>query len=392
MITHASFENFKSLRDVEIDFERLTVIVGPNASGKTSVLQGLKLLSSFAKPSNEPGLASIESLQNRAADEFKISLMASDASNTLRIVLRPMPVTVASPRDSPTNTVNGPASPMTWRPEVRYTPTAGGSITDATFDMNMTGAWHNQAEIAPVFGSIKLCRFNPRILAQSSYGPNSNNVQGDGQGLASRLALIALKDPERFEIIQAHLRSLIPSVKRIRFDRVPVTKQEIEVLTVENVKIPRQIERNYQEDLILFDMNGGKGIPANLASEGTLLALGLITELLDSPQPRVLLIDDIEQGLHPKSQRQLVALLKKILEENSDLQIIATTHSPYIVDEVEAKAVRVTWADELGVTQCGRLDSHPDFERWKDELWPGEFWSIMGEESIVKRQTAKVEG
>ncbi len=48
MIKSASFRNFKSLRNVDIDFERLTVIVGPNASGKTSILEGLYYLARLA--------------------------------------------------------------------------------------------------------------------------------------------------------------------------------------------------------------------------------------------------------------------------------------------------------------------------------------------------------
>jgi DNA repair exonuclease SbcCD ATPase subunit len=41
MIHRAKFQNFKALRDVEVTFDsRLTVIVGPNGSGKTSLLQG----------------------------------------------------------------------------------------------------------------------------------------------------------------------------------------------------------------------------------------------------------------------------------------------------------------------------------------------------------------
>jgi recombinational DNA repair ATPase RecF len=44
MIQSASFRNFKSLRHVDVDFERLTVFVGPNASGKTSILEGLHLM------------------------------------------------------------------------------------------------------------------------------------------------------------------------------------------------------------------------------------------------------------------------------------------------------------------------------------------------------------
>src|SRR5262245_49305092 len=49
MITRARFVNFKALRDVEVPFDsRLTVLVGPNGSGKTSVLEGMHLLSQFA--------------------------------------------------------------------------------------------------------------------------------------------------------------------------------------------------------------------------------------------------------------------------------------------------------------------------------------------------------
>ena len=45
MIRKAKYENFKGLRSVEVAFDsRFTVLVGPNASGKTSVLQGIELV------------------------------------------------------------------------------------------------------------------------------------------------------------------------------------------------------------------------------------------------------------------------------------------------------------------------------------------------------------
>ena len=45
MIEQVQFRNFKGLRHVDVDLERFTVLVGPNASGKTSVLEGLHYLS-----------------------------------------------------------------------------------------------------------------------------------------------------------------------------------------------------------------------------------------------------------------------------------------------------------------------------------------------------------
>src|SRR6516162_9327724 len=55
MITRAKFQNFKALRDVEITFDsQLTVLVGPNGSGKTSVLEGIQFLGTFAQQNREP--------------------------------------------------------------------------------------------------------------------------------------------------------------------------------------------------------------------------------------------------------------------------------------------------------------------------------------------------
>src|SRR5215213_686807 len=53
MIRTARFRNFKALRNVTVPLDRFTVFVGPNASGKTTILQGLHHLSllAFARPS-----------------------------------------------------------------------------------------------------------------------------------------------------------------------------------------------------------------------------------------------------------------------------------------------------------------------------------------------------
>src|SRR5947209_19765932 len=50
MISKASIRNFKSLRDVQIELERFTVFVGPNASGKSSILQAMDLLCQAFRP------------------------------------------------------------------------------------------------------------------------------------------------------------------------------------------------------------------------------------------------------------------------------------------------------------------------------------------------------
>ena len=45
MLEKVGFKNFLALRDVELTLEPFTVIVGPNASGKTSILEGIQRIS-----------------------------------------------------------------------------------------------------------------------------------------------------------------------------------------------------------------------------------------------------------------------------------------------------------------------------------------------------------
>jgi predicted ATPase len=130
-------------------------------------------------------------------------------------------------------------------------------------------------------------------------------------------------------------------------------------------------------------MNTGDRIPAHAISEGTMLTLGLLTVLMNPKQPNLVLLDDIEQGLHPKAQRELITVFKQIIQANPNLQIIFTTHSPYIIDELEPSQVHVLSNSKSGFTRAKRLDEHPDAEWAKQTLTTGEFWNAEGEDWVV---------
>src|SRR4051812_11977868 len=78
MIHSVRFRNFKALRDVEIALDRFTVLIGPNSSGKTSVLEGLHHLTRLA--SSEPrvvfeGSADVGVIASRGAEgTFELAL------------------------------------------------------------------------------------------------------------------------------------------------------------------------------------------------------------------------------------------------------------------------------------------------------------------------------
>jgi len=173
-------------------------------------------------------------------------------------------------------------------------------------------------------------------------------------------------------------RTLIPRLLRIRFRKATVYRTESELVRFGNDTVKRSSRRPYQGELILFDFEHADNVSARTASEGTMLMLGLLTVLLGPTRPRILLLDDLEHGLHPLAQKQMVEVIGQILQKYPDLQLLATAHSPYLLNYLAPEQVRIMAAGPDGHTRCGRLTDHPKFATWKEEMAPGEMWSLFG--------------
>lgn len=104
-----------------------------------------------------------------------------------------------------------------------------------------------------------------------------------------------------------------------------------------------------------------------------------ITELIqaDLPKYSLVLIDEIESSLHPRAQRRLVRDLANVARER-ELQIILTTHSPYIIEELpEAARLQIFWSEDDRKVMTGisaqfamsKMDDapHPDCEVYVED-------------------------
>jgi energy-coupling factor transporter ATP-binding protein EcfA2 len=382
MIHKLTLQNFKGIESAEISFERLTVLVGPNASGKTSVLQALDLLSGFADPDTPRsrviqqygGLPAIKrgtrtNLLVRAEGEWERK------PSSLRMDLK---ATGQQLSDGPQHVleVTGQWGDQTFEvPEsIRHGVLVGKSyradLPAILFDWN-TGIF---------------LRLEAQRLAEPSYAESVEpRIDTDGTGLASVLAQMALNRPEDFAELLSALRAVIPQVVRVRLSLAEIKRQEAETLRINEEPVTRHVTRTYSGHRILLDTKSGTGIPSEAASEGTLLVLGLLTVLMSAPRPKLVLLDDLDRGLHPKAQRDLVAQLRTLLERDPELQIIATSHSPYLVDHLEPREVRLSTVLPDGTIHFAALTDHPEFERWKEAMRPGEFWSTVGESWVGER-------
>ena len=354
MIQTLRLQNFKAIKDVKIGLERLTVFVGPNGSGKTSLLQGLELIVG-CRPNEQfhkfNKAIFIKEIRDKHSEHVDIMLSCSTSAGSVYLQIKP--------------DLLGFTSSYSLR---SFSDQQAISIKAKNY-LAAIDQWEGFEKHPQVFSSLgkaKLFRFDPGEMAEPSSGVG-NDLQPNGGKLASFLTVLALNQPDEFATIQQAFRELVPTIKRIRFDR-----------SLDPIKPGMTV------DEIIFDLHSGASISARAASEGTLLILGLLAALYNqnSKGPKLILLDDLDRGLHPLAQRNVIDLLRKVLDQKPDLQILATTHSPYLVDSLQPEEVRMTTLNDDGTVACGKLIDHPKFEKWKNEMAPGEMWSMFGEKWV----------
>ena len=116
----------------------------------------------------------------------------------------------------------------------------------------------------------------------------------------------------------------------------------------------------------------GSVVPATRLSDGTLRFLALLSILCHPEPPPLLCIEEPELGLHPDIIPQVGKLLKSASERT---QLIVTTHSKHLIDELhdEPESVVVCERCPDTGTEFKRLDRE-DLSAWLDKYELGELW------------------
>lgn len=125
-----------------------------------------------------------------------------------------------------------------------------------------------------------------------------------------------------------------------------------------------------QSYLSLREKNLKKTIGALHISDGTLRYLLLECIFYNSNRGWLVAIDEPERGLHPDMIKSVGDMLKNA---SKNCQIIVATHSPHLLNQFELDDVIVFEKDEENKTIVKRV-SEDEFEDWEGEFLPGQMW------------------
>lgn len=354
MITGLRLEHFKAHRNLHVDLtgkaggaaepRQLTVLVGPNGAGKTSVLQAVHLATGLLLPDPDSRFAEI------------------DPSTCLA-------------KEAPSCAVGleGRAGDQAWRLTCQLAPswTLSWQLGDGTGDRRVS---QGQNVIPTILRSVssRFLQLDARSIAAPMYfAGDSPSLTPQGGFAASVLAHLKLTNDAVFAAIEGDLRRLVPELRRMN----PRPKKVLHEFSTGN----RQWVNGYE---LSADFAGANEVgPAGL-SDGTLVLLAILIALHTADRP-ILLLDDIEQSLHPLAQLELMRTIRGLLAQKPELQIIATTHSPYILDDLAPSDALVFFPRKDGNVAVRPLSEHPNARSAIGTLSAGQIWSLEPEDWVT---------
>ena len=325
MIASVAFRNFKALRNTQVALAPFNLVIGPNGSGKTSLIEAIVALRNLAK-------------------------------------LRTAPMPEAAP-----------VKPD--RPEVRFRflpPFAEVEVKlgcESEFVCELREISSPRAEswtrLREALLRARSYFFDATKMARPNAPTEGERLDADAGNLSAVLAWRRAKDAAALSSLEKEFCRLFPE-----FERLDLHKNDAGLI-----------------ELAAILKQGSRPVLAENLSQGTLHALAILAIALDPHPASIVCIEEVDRGMHPRMLRSIRDALYRLSypgalgEKRDPVMVIATTHSPYFLDLFRDHPEEVIIAQKEGQeARFERLADRADLSELLKEGSLGDMWysGILG--------------
>ncbi len=391
MIDKLWIKNFKSYRgQTELSLAPLTVLIGANASGKSNAIEAIRLLNWISQGQRlddiiTRGKVPDSHLRGQAKDffhqvpeTFELGVLIKDPVGEVALhiavsLIKDELVITSEKASSPENAgtwyyeIAGQPNERTDEIQVSYNnfqkgpnkPRIPCSNRQAIFyQLQSPSAFSSEhprsrsviPEIAKRLREhLKSIEFlDPRPNAMRGYAfIGEKELTVDGSNVSSVLYRICHESPASKESLLSFIRSLPEQdIQDIQF--VKTARNEVMVALREAFN------------------NAFAEVPAPLLSDGTLRVLAIAAILLTAKEGSCVVIEEIDNGVHPSRAKMLIENIRKVCEQRS-LNVLLTTHNPALLDAIPDRNladVLCCYRDrddgDSRIVRLGDLDHYPE--------------------------------
>ena len=342
MIVELKLKDWKSFADATIYVDSLMFLIGTNASGKSNVLDALGFLRRIAE-----GVQLREAVSYvRGGEDWivRYGCKSFSLSVVVRVDEYSYRYSIEVGREDGTFSILGERLERQFKKgdwkALFYTDVQQQGPTVSTrfytakrgnarkLELLRSVSILSQVEILQVLKEVKdsakavsnalksVFILNPNPDSMRAYSPLAQNLSYDASNLAGVLAGM---DDEKKESIETSLTEYVKPLPERDVDKVWAAKVGV-----------------YNRDAMLYcderwSSNNILHLDARGMSDGTLRFIAIVMALLTVSAGSLLVIEEIDNGLHPSRSHELVKVLTEIGGERG-VDVLCTTHNPVLVD------------------------------------------------------------
>ncbi|WMT18084.1 AAA family ATPase [Parageobacillus toebii] len=356
MLKEVHYKNWKSFSNATLYIDPLTVLIGTNASGKSNALDGIAFLSRVVQGKELQTILSGDSAllleANIQAIRGGVEWAAKHphSSFTLEAVIEgdeetdyhySIEVSTKSDVELVSESLVKIDRKMNKRTKLftataeEDSPTVAASVYNGRRpkkkpfkrSVSVISQLKNQETHPEVDEAIQLVVhtlenvfiLDPAPALMRDYKPFSNRLASNASNVAGVLAALPKEEKKQMEKLLSKYVSRLPEGDVQRVWAEPVGRFKTDAMLYCEEQWPGSDKK------LIVDARG--------MSDGTLRFIGILTALLTRPKGSLIVIEEIDNGLHPSRAGILIDMLNEIGTDRQ-IDILMTTHNPALLDEL----------------------------------------------------------
>lgn len=388
MIKSLKVDNFKSLVDFKIDFHENNVIVGNNATGKSTILQAIDFLCCSVKEdfniilerrgwqidnvkskltaSKHNKITFVSEFQldvNGIRKDYVWELVISTIKTKNEMMLSSEKVTVEN--EELLNYVYNKTGYFLTKHKTEAQLPEGMALYSSVMKMlrasdNIAPELRTLVQFVEKVSSFEL--LSPSEMRLSSRG-NKDTIGMSGKNLPS---FIKRMNEEQKSSFMLKLQGLLG--------------EKIETVNAETKGKPGWTQINTIENYKMNQIT----VTSKEMSDGMLRLLAFIAISELQSREAVILLDEVENGINLDYAEKLMKVMQALYAEKQH-QLIMTTHSSVFLDYIAAEDIIFLYRDENGFTKAVHLFEEEYFKEKLEYMWPGEVLLNMSQTEVVEK-------